>query len=62
MVPFTDIAGCSPLNFFNLKFLLLCVWVPNGVTIFQFRSDNHLSTLTFVIYRHSVTLFTRDAD
>jgi hypothetical protein len=25
-------------------------------------SDNHLSTLTFVIYRHPVTLFTRDAD
>ena len=24
--------------------------------------DNHLSTLTFVIYRHPVTLFTRDAD
>ena len=24
--------------------------------------DNHLSTLTFVIYRHHVTLFTRDAD
>jgi hypothetical protein len=39
LVPVTDIAGCSPLNFFNLKFLLLCVWVPNGVTIFQFRSD-----------------------
>jgi hypothetical protein len=41
---------------------MMCVWVPNGVTIFQFRSDNHLSTLTFVIYRHPVTLFTRDAD
>ena len=25
-------------------------------------SDNHLSTFTFVIYRHPVTLFTRDAD
>ena len=24
--------------------------------------DNHLLTLTFVIYRHPVTLFTRDAD
>ena len=24
--------------------------------------DNHLSTLTFVIYRHPVTLLTRDAD
>ena len=24
--------------------------------------DNHLWTLTFVIYRHPVTLFTRDAD
>ena len=24
--------------------------------------DNHISTLTFVIYRHPVTLFTRDAD
>ena len=24
--------------------------------------DNHLSTLTFVIYRHPVMLFTRDAD
>ena len=39
VVPVTDIAGCSPLHFFNLKFLLLCVWVRNGVTIFQFRSD-----------------------
>ena len=25
-------------------------------------SDNHLSTFTFVIYRHPVTLFTRDVD
>ena len=25
VVPVTDIAGRSPLNFFNLKFLLLCV-------------------------------------
>ena len=24
--------------------------------------DNHLSTLTFLIYRHPVTLFTGDAD
>jgi hypothetical protein len=24
--------------------------------------DNHLSTFTFVIYRHPVTLFTRNAD
>ena len=24
--------------------------------------DNHLSTLTFVMYRHPVTLFTGDAD
>ena len=24
--------------------------------------DYHLSTLTFVIYRHPVTLFTRDTD
>ena len=24
--------------------------------------DHHLLTLTFVIYRHPVTLFTRDAD
>ena len=35
----TDISGRSPMNLLNLKFLLLCVWVPNGVTIFQFRSD-----------------------
>ena len=26
------------------------------------KTTNHLSTLTFVIYRHPVTLFTRDAD
>ena len=29
-VPVTDIAGRFPLNFFNLKFLLLCVWVLKG--------------------------------
>jgi hypothetical protein len=28
----------------------------------KYFKDNHLSTLTFVIYRHPVTLFTRDAD
>ena len=31
----------------------------------EFRNkylSNHLSTLTFVIYCHPVTLFTRDAD
>ena len=28
----------------------------------KITSGNHLSTLTFVIYRHPVTLFTRDAD
>ena len=39
VVHVTDIAGRSPLNVFNLKFLLVCVGVPNGVTIFEFRSD-----------------------
>jgi hypothetical protein len=39
VVPVTDRAGRSPFNVFDLKFLLVCVGVPNGVTIFEFRSD-----------------------
>jgi hypothetical protein len=59
-------SGCSPDYFFrNVNKIPMkkkaCI-VDINKNSWKNTLDNHPSTLTFVIYRHPVTLFTRDAD